>query len=518
MSTEATMDRMQLTRLSAANLAKLIASGDVTALEATEAAIARIEEVNPRLNAVVVKRYDEARADARAIDARRARGEALPPLAGVPVTIKECLDLAGTPSTFGLTWRAGIDAEHDEPHVARLRAAGAVVVGKTNVAQMLAFIEADNPVYGRTRNPWNEERTCGGSSGGEGAILSAGGSWLGLGTDIGGSLRYPAGFCGIASIKPTTGRCNDDGVYSFPSGQRAIVSQVGVMARHVEDLAIGLAAIDGESAQDAVPGRPLGDWKRVDVAALRVGFYLDDGVFPSSPAVRRAVREAADALAAAGATIVPWQPYRPWEAMRLGFALLGGDRLEGFRAHLRGGPAHPSIKTLLFLAARSRGALRLIRWLAATLGQRTLAQGTRLFDHRTVTDYWNAVAQAREYAQGFSAAMAQSPGGPLDVILGPVCALPAFRHGTTKDLGLAGVNTLQYNLLGYPAGVVPVTRVRADEENGRAASRDIIEKLARECDRGSAGLPVGVQVAARPWQEHVALAAMRVIEMASASA
>jgi len=108
--------------------------------------------------------------------------------------------------------------------------------------------------------------------------------------------------------------------------------------------------------------------------------------------------------------------------------------------------------------------------------------------------------------------MDQAEGGPLDLIVGPACALPAFRHGTTKDLGLAGVNTAQYNLLGYPAGVVPVTRVRAGEEGERASSGDIVEKLARECESGSAGLPIGVQVAARPWQEHLALAAMRVIE------
>jgi len=506
------MDRMELTRLSATNLAQLIAHGDVSALEATEAAIARIEEVNGRLNAVVVKRYDQARAEARAIDARRARGETLPPLAGVPVTVKECLDLAGTPSTFGLAWRAGIKAECDETHVARLRAAGAVVVGKTNVAQLLAFIESDNPVYGRTQNPWKMDRTCGGSSGGEGAILSAGGPLLGLGTDIGGSLRYPAHFCGIASFKPTTGRCDDDGRFSFPAGQRAIVSQVGVLARNVEDVALGLDVINGGRDPAVVPSRPLGDWRAVDVGRLRVGFYLDDGVFPSSSAVKRAVREAAAALGAAGAKVVPWQPYQPGEAMRLAFALLSGDRLEGFRAMLRVGPVHPSIKILFFLAGRSRRTLALMR---GVLGQKTLAQNTRLFDHYTVSDYWKATEQARDYERGFAQALDRVDGGPLDLIVGPTCALPAFRHGTTKDLGLAGVNTVQYNLLGYPAGVVPVTRVRPGEESERAPSRDVIEKLARECDIGSAGLPIGVQVAARPWQEHVALAAMHAIETAA---
>ena len=147
----------------------------------------------------------------------------------------------------------------------------------------------------------------------------------------------------------------------------------------------------------------------------------------------------------------------------------------------------------------------------------TLAHATRLFDNYTVRDYWKAAEEALDFERGFASAMDHAQGGPIDLILGPTCALPAFRHGTTKDLGLAGVNTAQYNLLGYPAGVVPVTRVRAAEQDERAQSRDVIAKLARECDQGSSGLPIGVQVAARPWLEHVALAAMHVVEQAARS-
>src|SRR3954453_10334350 len=167
-----------ITTLGAGELAALTAAGDLSAVEAVEAQIARIEEVNPGLNAVVVKRYAEARAEAREADARRARGEALGPLHGVPVTIKDSLDVAGLPSTFGLPSRAQSQASADEAHVARLRQAGAIILGKTNVAQMLFYFEADNPLYGRTNNPWNRDRTPGGSSGGEAAIIAAGGSPL----------------------------------------------------------------------------------------------------------------------------------------------------------------------------------------------------------------------------------------------------------------------------------------------------------------------------------------------------
>src|SRR5438128_8580572 len=243
-------------------IAKLM-RGEITAVEAVEAHIARIERVNAPLNAVVVKRYETARTEARAADERRARGEPLPPLHGLPVTLKECIDLAGTPSTFGLRGLARNFAQKDEAHVARLRRAGAIIIGKTNAGQLLLMLETDNPVYGRTNNPWNLARSAGGSSGGEGAIIAAGGSALGLGTDLGGSCRVPAAFCGIAGFKPTKGRADDPGRYSVPPGERAVTSQIGILARYVEDIALGLNVMLDRSG-DTAPPVPLEDYRGVD--------------------------------------------------------------------------------------------------------------------------------------------------------------------------------------------------------------------------------------------------------------
>ncbi|HEY7976271.1 MAG TPA: amidase, partial [Ktedonobacterales bacterium] len=206
----------EITDLSAVALAASIARGDLSAIEAVEASIARIEAVNPRLNAVVVKRYDEARAEARAADERQARGEPLGPLHGVPITVKECFDVTGTPATYGLPSRAHTLATEDDLYVARLRAAGAIIVGKTNLSQLLLYIESDNPLYGRTNNPWDLTRTPGGSSGGQAAIIAAGGSPLGLATDIGGSIRMPAAFCGVVGMKPTAGRTPDLVSFGMP--------------------------------------------------------------------------------------------------------------------------------------------------------------------------------------------------------------------------------------------------------------------------------------------------------------
>src|SRR5262245_5945716 len=182
----------EITGLSAVELARRIRAGELASRKVVDAFIERIEEVNPKLNAVVVRRFDEARREADAADAARGRSEAQGPLHGVPITVKESFHLAGTPATAGIETFAHDNATEDGVLVARLKAAGAIVVGKTNVAQCLWYVESDNPLYGKTNNPWNLDRAVGGSSGGEGAILAARGAPLGLGTDIGGSVRFPA--------------------------------------------------------------------------------------------------------------------------------------------------------------------------------------------------------------------------------------------------------------------------------------------------------------------------------------
>jgi fatty acid amide hydrolase len=190
-SQRATKSSESLTNLSASELAQRIKAGELLAQEVTEAHIGRIEAVNEQLNAVVIPLFDEARAQAVEADKAASRGEPLGPLHGVPMTIKEQYRVAGTETTIGLTGQVGKKYDRDGPLVARLRQAGAIIVGKTNIMQTLAGWESDNPVYGRTNNPWNLERTPGGSSGGEAAIIAARGVPLGLGGDLGGSIRIP---------------------------------------------------------------------------------------------------------------------------------------------------------------------------------------------------------------------------------------------------------------------------------------------------------------------------------------
>ncbi len=497
---------------SATDLASAIVRGDFSSSEVVEAHIARIEAVNPAINAVVYKRYDLARAEAREADAKRSRGETLGPLHGVPVTIKDSQDLIGTPSTFGLPSRANDRAERDGAHVAALRDAGAIAIAKTNLSQLMIFIESDNPLFGRTNNPWNLARTCGGSSGGEGAIVAAGGSPLGWGSDIGGSLRVPAAFNGIASFKSTTGRMDDTGRLTVYKGQTAIVSQEGPLARTVADLELGLTIANGGAQPQRAPAQALGDPRAIDVRSLRVGYYENAGAFAASPALGRAAREAAHALAERGATIVPFDPPAVEDAMDIFFGLLSADRGRGAIAVLGKDPRDPRVAELLAIASKPRAYIAAIERLLALTGQRGLLRMVRNYGYDDTYHYWKLVEATKAYQTLFASALDAAPGGPLDLIVAPPVGLVALPHGKTSDVSTAGAYAPLYNLLGYPAGTLPWTTVRAGEEYGRKRTRDRVERGAYDCETGSAGLPVCVQIVGRPWREDVVFAAMYALE------
>lgn len=491
--------------LSATETARAIAGGEISAVDAVSARISRIEAVNPKLNAAVVKLYDQALSEARALDATRKAGEALGPLAGVPVSIKECLDVAGTPSTFGLPSRAQMKAARDERHVARLRAAGAIVVAKTNVAQMLLMAESDNPLYGRTNNPWNLERSCGGSSGGEGAIIAARGSCLGLGTDVGGSVRIPAHMCGITSIKPTAGRCPDPGRWSYPVGQTTVESQVGVLATRVDDVAAGLDLINFATAPAEGPTAAIRNTS--DPSKLTIGWFDDDGVTKVCATARRAVREAAEALSAAGARVFEWRPHAIATAQELYYgAMTGGGT--AFKDIAGSDKIDPRLQALLRTAAMPNGRARMLARVLSITGQRALAAVLRSFGERTTADYWRLVVRVMDYRTAFLKAMDDA--NQMDLLLLPGFHVAAFPHGAAGDPMSLGTHTILFNLLGFPAGSLPWTRVRAEEESGAG-----LPAGARKFVSGSAGLPFGVQVAGRPWREDLVFAAMRVIEAAA---
>jgi Asp-tRNA(Asn)/Glu-tRNA(Gln) amidotransferase A subunit family amidase len=496
-------------------ICRLVRSREVSVVDILQAHLARIDELNPGLNAFVAVDRARAIAEARAADAAVARGEAIGVLHGVPLSIKSSVSVEGLPWETGSASRRGVRGTADATLVRRLRAAGAIVLGVTNVAEQLMAWETANPLYGRTNNPWDQALTPGGSSGGESAAIAAGLSAGGVGSDGGGSIRVPAHFTGICGLKPTPGRVPATGHFPPCGGPFALTGVVGPMARTVDDVTLLLSVMAGPDIGDP-NGHPvpLGDLETVTSSSflpiasmvtvtvdeklvtvtkdgprtvtvtnngpeggtgtsdatrpLRVGYFEDDGRTAVHPDIRAAVRRAADALARAGVDIIPYRPTWLEEARALWWEIFGhAARLllePGVVGHER--DVHPNLVEFIDWTRRAP-RLTAERLLAVEI-ERDLLRTRALRDMEDVP-----------------------------VLLCPVSAVPAFRHGD-REWTIDGSRvhyldawsyTAWFNLLQNPAVSVPA---------GRTAD----------------GLPVGVQVVARHWEEHVALGVARMIERA----
>ena len=503
-------------RLSAVELAQQIKAGNLSAQEVVEAHIQRIEAVNPQLNAVVIPLFEEARAQAVEADEAQRRGETLGPLHGVPVTIKEQHRVGGTQTTLGATHQIGKVYNSEGPLVRKLRQAGAIILGKTNILQTLMGWESDNRVYGRTNNPWNLDRSPGGSSGGESAIIAAWGSPLGLAADLGGSIRVPAHFCGLHGLKPTSGRLtNDDlpsGLMALGNGLAAMVQQAGPIARTVADVQLAMALVAETSLEpthDLVAPVPWPDPAAVRVNGMRLGMYTDNGFFPASPALRRAVEEAADALRQQGATVEPFTPPDAAEGLRifLGIATAGGGK--DLKRLLGDEKPIPQLAGLMGAMGSPPMISPIVAAIMEARGQHHLARIIRNVGACSTDQYWSLVAARNRYRSHFLQALQE---GNFDAVLCPPFALPALTHGTCQHLTPAASYAMVYNAIGAPAGVVSITKVRPGEESDRKVTKDMADITARAVEQGSAGLPVGVQVVARHWREDIVLAVMAALE------
>src|ERR1700691_1118610 len=321
-----------LTFLPAVSMAEQVRKRKISPVELVEAHLAQIEKLNPRLNAFVQVDAERALRSARdaenAIMRKKTRVKTLGPLHGVPISIKSSISVAGLRCEAGSRLREGFIAPQDAPLVARLKNAGAIVLGATNTPELLMAWETDNLLYGRTNSPWDLERTPGGSSGGEAAAIAAGMSAGGVGSDGGGSIRVPAHFSGICGLKPTPGRIPATGHFPVSAGPFALLGVLGPMARTVEDLKILFEVMQGPDVGDtcsaAVPVR----WPTKDeIKKLRVGYFEDDGRTPATPETRASVRDAAEALRGAGFQVEPFQPEGLEEARQLWhkfFVVAGG--------------------------------------------------------------------------------------------------------------------------------------------------------------------------------------------------
>ena len=461
-----------LTFLSAAEMAAKIRQREISPVELCEAHLAKIERLNPKLNAFVEVDADRVRREARVAEAAVTSRTATGSLHGVPISIKSSINVKGMKCEAGTRLRAGVIAETHAPLVARLRNAGAIVLGMTNTPEFLMAWETDNLLYGRTNSPWNLERTPGGSSGGEAAAIAAGMSAGGVGSDGGGSIRVPAHFSGICGLKPTPGRVPATGHFPPSGGPFSMLGVVGPMARTVGDLKLLFEAMQGPDEGDTFAAPVPMRWPDpAHIRQLRVGYFEDDGRTPVHPEIRRAVRTAAEALRHAGFQVEPFRPTN-LEAARMLW--------KRFFVKVAGMVIRPLFEK------REQDLSPILRQFLEWSATDPEFTADSLLEAWIQRDHVRAefLAQTRDYP----------------MLLCPAAAIPAFRHGEREwSIDGTGVGYLDawsytewFNLLGNPAVVVPASR-------------------------SSEGLPIGVQLAGRPWEEEQLLSVAAALEATCAA-
>ncbi len=436
-------------------LAKAIKAKKISSVEIVQACLKRIDEVNPKLNAVVQLRADEALAEARAADEALARGESRGILHGIPMTIKDSFDTARVISTGGTLGRKNFVPEKDATIVTRLKNEGAILLGKTNTPELTLDFETDNVIYGRTNNPYDLERSSGGSSGGAAAIIASGGAPFDIGSDYGGSIRLPAHFCGIAGIKPTSGRVPRTGhIVPFAIGATDAYQAVGPLARTVDDLVLLLGIIAGPDWIDpTIVPMPRVNPDDVDLSRLRVAFYTDNGAATPTPEIMQTVKEVAKSLEGHVASVAEDRHQRMEETWDLWTSLNVADGGFGTREILEKAGTEPSPRRLRSAEAEVTG-----REFGRLLREMDLFRSQML---------------------GFMA--------NYDVMICAANANVAIPHGTLMDHFAGFSYTATYNLTGWPGAVV---RAGTSPE----------------------GLPIGVQIVANPWREDVALKVAQFVE------
>ena len=448
---------------SAVEIADGIRAKTFSCREVMESVVARIRALNGTLNAIVYDYTEDALAEARRADDDFAAGRVRGPLHGVPVTIKENVDQKDTPTPNGLPALEKVIAPDDAPLVRNLRNAGAIFVGRTNTPELSMRATTDNPLHGRTRNPWHPEASPGGSSGGAGAAAAAGFGPIHHGNDIGGSLRFPAYACGVATVKPTPGRV--PAWNPSATAERGLLAQLmsvqGAICREVRDVRLATRIMAGRDARDPwwVPapfdGEPLGK-------PVRVAFTKNAYGYPMHDDIRKALDKVAGWLSAAGYAVEEVEPPPVTEPARAWFSV-----------------AVAEMKTMLFPLGKQYGSPTI---------QNIFAWYERMADLANAPDYMVGIADRTRMTRAWNVFLEQYP-----LILTPFLMRPTFAwnydaqgYEQTKDLFDSAIYSYGINYLALPAGMAPVGLVD--------------------------GLPAGVQLVGRRFREDVILDAMAVVE------
>ena len=435
--------------MSVHQLTKLILKKKISSYEIVSAFVKRIEAVNPSLNAVVVFRPEEALKEAKKADEEFSRGKSKGALHGIPCTIKDSFDTEGIITTGGTLGRSKFIPTKNATVVQRLKDAGAIIMGKTNTPEFTMGFLTDNLVYGKTKNPFDLNRTPGGSSGGAAAIVAAGGSPFDIGTDTGGSIRYPAHCCGITGIKPTTGRVPRTGHIIAYQGISQSLTQVGPLAKNVEDINLLLNIISGvDNIDPYIYPVPLQDYSKVDLKKLRMAFFIDNGVVRPSDDTFQTIRKNVDIIAAAGFKINEDIPK-------------GIEETATFRPYLRTGD-----------------------WMKRMLDQYGTTKTMLEYNlpNPPTSEYAALVEKVDNYRSNMLSFWSK-----YDVLICPVSPLPAPMLDVKWEVPPYFSYLTAFNTTGWPSIVI---------RGGTSAE----------------GLPIGIQIVAPPWREDICLSVAKFLE------
>uniref|UniRef100_A0A7N9AQ03 Fatty-acid amide hydrolase 1 n=1 Tax=Mastacembelus armatus TaxID=205130 RepID=A0A7N9AQ03_9TELE len=449
------IDSARILNLSLSELTKQLKSGSLTPEDVFYSYMEKTLDVHKNLNCctgVLLESFDQLKTIASNKDGL---------LYGVPVSIKENIAYKNHDSSCGVVINLDQPAKEDSVLVQVLKRQGAIPFVKTNLPQGLLNYDCGNPIYGQTVNPHNFQKTSGGSSGGEGALVGGGGSVLGLGSDIGGSIRIPAAFCGISGFKPTAGRISSQGVKPIYRGQKSVLSSAGPMAKDVESLALCMQALLCDhmfSLDPTIPPIPFNVQVYESTKPLRIGYLENDGYLQPSPSMVRAIREVKALLEQAGHTLVPYSP------LKISYL----------------------VTELLIKGVFADGAATLLKKLSVS----------DLWEH---TVYYHSQSIEKQWYYQYK----------------PQCDTVTNQY-LFSALPAALTCTMIYNLLTFPAGVVPVTTVTAEDEQElqhyTGIYQDRWDRLFKQAVSQSEGLPVAVQCVALPWQDELCLRFMKEVE------
>jgi amidase len=510
----------------ASQIVTRIGNGEWTASDVIEAYIARAAFAQATTNCVTEVLFEEARLHAQELDKEFATTKQLRgPLHGVPVSFKDQFEIVGVDATTGFSQWANQPGPRDADLVAIFRAAGAIIIVKTNVPQTMLAFECSNPLWGRTTNPWNDKYTCGGSTGGEGALLAMDGSVIGLGSDVGGSLRIPAAYCGLYSIKPTVGRIAHRGARSPAPGFDPIKTVVGPMARSLADVEMACRIMFGiQSAEHDIAPVPYRDVSLPE--KLRFGYYTSDCYIKASPACKRAVLETVEALRKQGHECIEFDLPDPARAFDIFVGLTSSDGYKTLRSHLGPDPQESSL-FLVTLGPTLPGFLRrFVAWIAESfLSDKLFATTMRMSRVKPFREVMELAEQRDKFAEFWHEQVWAK--FKFDGIIAPVQALPALHHGGCANLSPLAAATILYNIVDSPAGCIPVTRVDPIKDKltdewtvGPGLGSPILEgalyrgKNPAYDPEAMNGMPVGVQVVGRRWEDEKVFAMMHVIDQA----